>query len=410
MASNELFDAYEPGFVSDPYPTFSELRERSPIFRSPEWGVTFFARHEDVSGILKDRRFGRDVRQAVPPEEIDKEVFDRIYPPQYPNWTFYTRESFIDLEPPAHTRLRRLVQHAFTRRASNTYRPRLEAAAAGLIHAALDKGGMEAIADYATPIPLAMISDLMGIPAEDQPSLVEWSHAMVRVFDQACTPEEGQRAEQATIDFAEYIKAQLEDRRRNGGEDLINALLDAEVEGDRLTEDEIIATAILTLNAGHEATVQAIGNGLLALARFPDQYQRLRDDPDLIGSAVDELLRFDTPLQMFERWVLEDLEWKGVALKRGSKVGLLFGSANHDEAVFESPASLDLARDPNPHVSLGAGIHYCVGAPLAAVELQVAFAEFAKRIPEFSVTSEELPRVPSLIFRGVTRLELSLSA
>lgn len=410
MAPNERFDAYSPAFVEDPYPTFSILRAESPIFPSAEWGVTFFAQHEDVSGILKDRRFGRDVRHAVPADEIDQEVFDRIYPPQYPTWTFYTRDSFIDLEPPAHTRIRRLVQHAFTRRASNSYRPRLEAAAAALIDQALDKGGMEAISEYATPIPLTMISELMGIPAEDQPALVEWSHAMVRVFDKACTPEEGQRAEQATIDFADYIRTQLADRRRNGGNDLITALLEAEVEGDRLTDDEIIATAILTLNAGHEATVQAIGNGLLALARFPDQYQRLRDDPDLIAPAVDELLRFDTPLQMFERWVLEDLEWKGVALKRGSKVGLLFGSANHDETVFDDPESLDLGRVPNPHVSLGAGIHYCVGASLAAVELQVAFSEFAKRIPEFSITSDDLPRVPSLIFRGVTRLELSVSA
>ncbi len=410
MAADELFDAYSPAFVENPYPTFSTLREQAPIFYSAEWGVTFFTLHEDVSGILKDRRFGRDVRHAVPTEEVDQEVFERIYPSQYPNWTYYTREAFIDLEPPAHTRLRRLVQHAFTRRASSSYRPRLEAAAAALLDRALASGAMEAIADYATPIPLAMISELMGIPAEDQAELVTWSHAMVRVFDKACTAEEGERAERATIDFADYIRAQLEARRHSGGDDLITALLEAEVEGDRLTDDEIIATAILTLNAGHEATVQAIGNGLLALARFPGQYERLRREPDLIGPAVDELLRFDTPLLMFERWVLEDLEWKDVQLKRGTKVGLLLGSANHDEAVFKKPASLDLGRTPNPHVSLGAGIHYCVGAPLAAVELQVAFAEFAKRVTGFNIESEELPRVPSLIFRGVSRLNLSLSA
>ncbi len=400
------FDPYSADFVDDPYPTYSWLRSESPVFREDAWGLTFFATHADVSAILRDRRFGRDVRHAVPAEEIDREVYERIYPPQYPTWTAMTRDSFIDLEPPRHTRIRRLVQWAFSRRASEAYRDRLEETALRAMRSALADGGMEAISAYATPIPLTMIADLLGIPGADQPRLVEWSHAMVRPFDEACTPEEGLAAEEATKAFVEYVRSLLEERRAHPGEDLVSHLLEAEIDGDRLTEDELIATAILTLNAGHEATVQAIGNALLALARHPEQYRLLRSGP--VPTAVDELLRYDTPLQMFERWVLEDLDWNGVELRRGSKVGLLFGSANHDEAVFSEPEVLDLGRDPNPHVSFGGGIHYCVGAPLAKVELEVALEVFAREVGGFTVAATDLPRTPSLVFRGVTELPLEL--
>jgi len=403
------FDPYSPEFVEDPYPAFERLRAESPVFFDERWGVTFFARHQDVRGILRDRRFGRDVRHAVDASEIDQAAFDRIYPVQYPNWVRYIRESFIDFEPPAHTRLRRLVQFAFSRRASESYRSRLESTAERLLDQALDKGTMEAVAEYATPIPLAMISDLMGIPAEDQHQLVDWSAAIVRLYDQACTPEEGALGESATVEFVDYVRTLIDRRMKTPGEDLVTALIEAEVDGDRLGEDEVIATAILTLNAGHEATVQAIGNGIMALARHPDQHELLRREPDLIHKAVDELLRYDTPLQMFERWVLEDLEWNGVPLRRGTKVGLLFGSANRDELAFEEPARLDLARTPNDHVSFGGGIHHCVGAPLARVEMEVAFSHFARRVREFEVQIESPPRVPSLVFRGVRKLPLKLA-
>jgi cytochrome P450 len=404
-----VFDAYAPEFVEDPYPTYARLRAESPVFFDETWGVTFFARHADVAGILRDRRFGRDVRDAVPPEKIDREVFDRIYPPQWPTWTETIRDSFIDLEPPRHTRIRRLVQWAFTRRASETYRDRMQVTTDAALDRAVEEGSMEAIGDFATPIPLTMIAELLGVPAADQRMLVEWSHKIVRVFDEACTAEEGDAAEAATKEFVAYCEELLADHGRNPRDDLVTALIDAEVDGDRLTEQELAATCILALNAGHEATVQAIGNGLLALAANPGEYERLRAEPGLMATGADELLRYDTPLQMFERWVLEDLEWNGTPLEQGSKVGLLFGSANHDEAVFEVPSGLDLGRAPNAHVSFGGGVHFCVGAPLAKVEMDVAFTTFAERIASFEVAAEELPRVPSLIFRGVGTLPLTLT-
>ena len=274
---------------------------------------------------------------------------------------------------------------------------------------AVEAGGMEAISDFATPIPLTMIAELLGVPSSDQPMLVEWSHRIVRVFDEACTTEEGDAAEAATKEFVAYCEDLIAEHRRAPKDDLVTALIDAEVDGDRLTEQELAATCILALNAGHEATVQAIGNGLLALAAHPAEYRRLRAEPGLMATGADELLRFDTPLQMFERWVLEDLEWNGTHLAQGSKVGLLFGSANHDEDVFEAPGSLDLGRSPNAHVSFGGGVHFCVGAPLAKVEMDVAFTTFAARIASFEVAADALPRVPSLIFRGVGELPISLT-
>lgn len=402
------FQPYSAGFQADPYPTYRSLREETPVFFDEEWGLTFFTRHADVSGILKDRRFGRDVRSAVPIEEVDPEVYARIYPSEYPTWTAYIRNSFIDLEPPGHTRIRRLVQWAFTRRAAESYRPRMEATARAALQDALERGEMEAVADFATPIPLTMIAELLGIPSEDQPQLVEWSHAIIRLFDERVTPEEGAAAEQATKEFVEYVRGQAEHRRRSPGDDLVSALLEAEHEGDVLSEEELIATCILTLNAGHEATVQAIGNGLLALAQRPDVYSRLHADPDLADVAGEELLRFDTPLQMFERWVLEDLEWNGTSLRRGTKVGLLLGSANRDPEVFSTPDEIDFARRPNPHVAFGAGIHYCVGAPLAKLELEVAYRVLAEEVAEFALTDTSLDRVPSLVFRGVRELPLQL--
>lgn len=403
------FDAYAPDFVDDPYPTYARLRVNSPVFFDETWDLTFFARHADVSAILRDRRFGRDVRSAVPLEEIDPVVYARIYPSRIPTWTATVRSSFIDLEPPEHTRIRRLVQSAFSRRASESYRPRMERVASGAVAKALEAGAMEVIADYATPIPLTMIAELLGVPVTDQPQLVEWSHAMVRPFDEGCTGEEADLAEQATRDFIAYVGAMIEDRRAHPGDDLLTALVEAETDGDRLTRDEVISTTILTLNAGHEATVQAIGNAWLALGRHPDQYRRLRDDPGLIPRAVDELLRFDTPLQMFERWVLEDVDWEGTRLRRGTKVGLLFGSANHDEAAFSNPERLDVGRPAEGHVSFGAGVHYCVGAPLAKVELQVALERFVELVHSFEIAASHLERTPSLIFRGVETLPIALN-
>ncbi|MGH8871543.1 MAG: cytochrome P450 [Acidimicrobiia bacterium] len=406
-----MFDPYSPEFLADPYPTYARLRESSPVFHDETWGLTFFTRHSEVSAILKDRDgFGRDFRHKLGVDDVDPDLYRRIYPPQWPIWTRYIRESFIDLEPPRHTRLRRLVSKAFTRRSSEAFRPRLEAAADRILDLALETGSLEVITEFATPIPVAMIAELMGIPAEDHQQLLEWSHSIVKVFDQDVTGAEGEAAETAARDFVAYLETVVGERRSRRGDDLISSMVEVEDSGDTLTDEEIVGTSILTLNAGHEATVHAIGNGLLALAGNRDQYRRLREGEVPMELAVDELLRFDSPLQMFERWVLTDTEIAGTPLVKGSKVGLLFGSANHDPAVFDGdPDRLDLSRDPNPHVSFSAGLHFCVGAPLARVELEAALGRFAARVADLEVR-ECSGRIRSLVFRGVEHLTLDIEA
>lgn len=369
----------------------------------------FLARHADVTAVLRDRRFGRDPRENLDREDVDDALFERTYPSDIPTWTHLIRESFIDLEPPRHTRIRRLVQHAFSRRASESYRSRIEETARAAIRQGLARGQMEFIADYATPIPLTMIAELLGVPAADQPQLVIWSAAIVRVFDQGVSEAEKAAAESAVLEFADYIADLLRRHRNEDTDNLTSALVNADLDGDSLSEEELVATIILTLNAGHEATVQAIGNAVLALAKRPKAYADLKALPRVDGRAADEMLRYDTPLQMFERWVLEDVDWGGVAIRRGSKVGLLFGSANRDEAAFADPDRIDFGRHPNQHVSFGGGVHYCVGASLAKVEVEVALAILAEHATTIELIGGEPPRTPSLVFRGVQRLDVELS-
>lgn len=407
-----MFDAYAPAFLDDPYPMYARIRKEQPVFYDEDWDLTFVAGHSDVSGVLKDRRrFGRDFRHRLEADQVDPELYRRIYPPQWPTWTRYIRESFIDLEPPRHTRLRGLVSKALSRRSSESFRPALEEAADDLVAAALERGSMEAISQFATPIPILMIADLMGIPSPDHPRLIEWSNQIVKVFDQNVSSEDGAAAEHATRDFVDYLRQKVAERRRHRGEDLISTMIDVDESGDGLTDEEIISTSILTLNAGHEATVHAVGNGLLALGNHPDQFRRLRAGQVDIGAAVDELLRYDSPLQMFERWVLEDdVEISGTAVKKGGKIGLLFGSANHDRDIYGPDADrLDLSRTPNPHLSFGAGLHYCVGAPLARVELECAFKALAGRVRSFEINAIG-PRMESLVFRGVKTIDLAVIA
>ena len=401
-----LFDPYSPAFLADPYPVYDDLPD---VFHDARWNLTFFRRYQDVSGLLKDRRLGRDFHHRLSTDQVDLELYLRTYPQEWPNWTKYIRGSFIDLEPPRHTRIRRLVAKAFTRRHAEEFRPLVEALASRLLDEAVARGGMEVIADYATPIPIALIAELMAIPRVDHDRLLDWSHLIVKVFDEKVTVEEGNAAEAAVVEFTGYLSEVIEQRRHRPGNDLVSSLITSEEDGDRLALDDLVATCILTLNAGHEATVHAIGNALLALSRHPAEFARLRREASLTGSAAAELLRFDSPLQMFERWVLEDLDWNGHRLEQGTKVGLLFGAANRDERRFPDPDRLDLGRADNQHLAFGAGIHRCVGEPLALVELEVAIGAVAKRVRELHLVTEELPRLESLVFRGVRELPLTLA-
>lgn len=401
MTSDAAFDAYDPEFVRNPYPTYRRLLAASRTFHDEAWDLTFFAGHADVTGILRDRRFGRDIRQVLPMSEIDT----RTYPEHLPTWYRMIRGSFIDLEPPDHTRIRSRVARSFTRTRAEADRPRVRRAVERVLDRIEPGNDVDLIEELATPVPITVIAEMMGIGPEHHQMLLDWSHAIVRVFDLNVTPDEESAAEQATREFVAFLRDILERRRADPGDDLISELAHAD---DPLDDDDLIATCILVLNAGHEATVHAIGNGLLALARHPEDHARLSTHPELLPTAIEELLRFDPPLHMFERWVLEDLEWDGVELSQGSKVGLLFGAANHDPDVFEAPEHLDLARDPNPHVAFGIGIHLCAGASLARIEMEEVFGAIARSFRTIDLIDGEPPRTPSLVFRGADRLRAVL--
>ncbi len=398
------FDPYTEEFVRDPYPTYHAMRSVEPISYQPHWNLTFFTRHEDVSRLLRDRRLGRDIVQALGDPDIDH----REVPRAYPNWRRYVRRlAFLEREPPDHTRLRRLVSKAFTRGRVEALRPSLTARAEALLDRVEDRGAFELVADYATPIPLHAIADLLGIPHRDRHRLIPWSHDIVGLYELSPTPETGARAERATIEFVAYLRALVAERHRQPRDDLLSALVAVEEEGDRLSEDELVATAILLLNAGHEATVHAISNGVLALLRHRDCLARLVAEPHLIPTAAEELLRYDTPLQLFERWVLEDIRWRGHPLQAGTKIAFLMAAANRDPARFPDPDVLDLARADNPHVSFGGGIHHCLGMALGRLELEVAYEVLFRRFPDLELAAAEPPRRPSVIFRGVTELPVA---
>lgn len=391
-------------FRRNPYPVYARLRDEDPLHDDPEWGLTFLTRYGDVAEVLRDRRFGRDIRHRIDLADLGDH---RFYPTHLPAWYRYVRGSFMELEPPAHTRLRALVAGAFSRRAAESYRPAIATEAAGRLDEALDRGGMDVIAEYATPIPVAMISELLGVPADDRRLLLAWSRRVVRLFDAGASPAEEADAEEAASEFAAYLEELIDDRRRRPRDDLTTALVEAEVDGARLSNEDLVATCMLVLNAGHEATVHAIGNAVFALGRHPEQYRKLVGNPAILTTAVEELLRFDAPLQLFDRWVLEALEFRDRVFGVGDKVGLLLGAANRDPDRFPNPDLLDLTRADNPHLAFGAGIHFCVGAPLARLEMEVAIGLLAARVPVLELADEDPPRLDSMVFRGLGSLPVT---
>jgi cytochrome P450 len=393
------YDPWSPEFVADPYPAYAELRRDRPVsFDEPtgQWVVT---RHADVNALLRDRRLGRTYLHVASHEE-----FGQPEEPEFlaPFWRLI-RAGMLDVEPPDHTRLRRLVSKAFTPRRVEGLRARVRELATELARGLAERGGGDLLAEVAEPLPVTVIAEMLGIPAADQPLLRPWSAQICGMYE-LDPPDETQRtAVRASVEFSEYLRDLARTRRAAPGEDLISAL--TAVEG--LTEDELVGTCVLLLNAGHEATVNATGNSWWALLRNPDQLDRLRADHGLIPTAVEELLRYDTPAPMFERWVLEDVEVAGVRVPRGTEVALQFASANHDPDVFDEPGALDLARDPNPHIGFGAGIHFCLGAPLARIELAESMGALLRAAPGLRLRTEPKWK-PGFILRGLESLHVEV--
>jgi cytochrome P450 len=313
----------------------------------------------------------------------------------------------LDREPPDHTRLRRLVLKAFTPRTVEALRPRIQAIVDGLIDAFDGAGEVDLIAEYIEPLPVTVIAELLGIPEADSHQLRPWSADMCLMYEIDPPDASAHKAVQASLAFSAYLRDLLAERRARPGDDLISGLAAVVDDGDTLTEEELIGTCVLLLNAGHEASVNGAGNGWWTLFRHPDALAALRATPSLMPTAVDELLRFDTPLSLFERWVLEPVEIEGMVLPRGAEIAMLFGSANRDGAAFERVDELDLGRSPNPFLAFGAGIHYCLGAPLARLELGIAFETLLRRAPRLELVATPTWK-PTFVLRGLRELRVRI--
>ena len=399
-------DLASPAFKANPYPFYARLRDEAPVWgttlrdRRMAWLVT---RYVDVARVLKDDTFVKDKANAMGPEQ-------RAKTPWVPGFLKPIERNMLDLDDPDHLRLRSLVSKAFTPRVIERLRGRIEDLCEELLDA-MERDGehrsrAELVADYALPLPATVIAELLGVPAEDHKKFHRWSSRLVSVSSN----RDMLRFLPAALSFMRYLRKLVERRRTDPKDDLMSALVRAEEAGDKLNEDELLAMGFLLLVAGHETTVNLIASGTLALLEHPEQMERLRHDPSLIKPAVEELLRYTSPVEMAtERYAREDTEIGGTTIPRGGLVLAVLGSANRDERHFENPDALDLARDPNRHLAFGrGGVHHCLGAPLARMEGQIALTALLRRFPGvcLAMAPETLHWRRGLFLRGLERLPL----
>jgi cytochrome P450 len=393
-------DLADPVVVADPYPAFARAREVAPVQWHEGMQLWLAFSHAEANAVLRDRRLGRIWADKEPAGRF--ESFNLIH-----------RNAILEMEPPDHTRLRRLISAAFARGHVERLRPWVQQLAGRLVDGMVERSGgrepVDVLTGMADQLPVAVIAELLGVPEADRPLLRPWSNAIVKMYEYGRTTEIEDAAERAADEFVAYLRGLADERRRAPGEDLLSHLVSVrDAEGDRLTEDELVTTCILLLNAGHEATVNVSGNGLLALLEHPDQLRRLRVDHSLLPTAIEELMRFDSPLQLFERTATEDVEIGGITVGKGQKIAALLGAANHDPAVFAAPETLDVGRTENPHISFGAGVHFCIGAPLARVELQATFGALLDRTSSLELGAEPVRR-PEFVIRGLAELPVVLT-
>lgn len=393
-----MIDFNNPTFVADPYEQLKELRQ----FGKPVWheGMQIFlaARHRDANDVFRNKSLGRIFTDKKP--DFEWETF---------NWLH--SDSILDSEPPKHTRLRSLVAKAFNRNKIEGMRPAVERITHQLLDAIDEKvkSGMtfDLIADYAEPLPVKIIADLLGFPESEEHLLRPWSQSIVKMYEVNPSEQYQVEAKKAAAEFAEYVRSLAEHRKKNPGQDLITDLAMVEENGEKLNSHELVATCVLLLNAGHEASVNAFGNGMVAVLERPDQADLLRKNSRAIAqTALEEFMRFDAPLHLFERTATVDTEVGGVKIEQGQKIAALIGSANRDSEVFERADEMDLTRDPNPHIGFGAGIHFCLGAPLARLEMSVSLPALWEKYPNMQL-AENTVRRPTFVLRGYERVSIS---
>ena len=388
------FNLNDPDFVRDPYPVLAQLRSHGKPLWHEEMQLWLAATHADASAVLRSKTLGR------------------IYTPQEPhemcetfNWLH--ADSIMENEGTKHTRLRALVSKAFNRGQIERLAPRIENIVTELLDLCAEKKEFDLLADYAEPLPVRVIAELLGVSPTDEVNLRPWSQAIVKMYEFDVTEAEERAAEKASAEFAEMIKEMVEDRKKNPTEDLVSELARVEEAGEKLTLRELIATCVLLLNAGHEASVNAFGNGFVAVMNDERAYRKITSDPRAITeTATEEFLRFDAPLQLFERTATSDTEINGVVIKENQKIAALLGSANRDEIVFDNPNQIELQRTPNNHIAFGGGIHFCLGAPLARLEMSRSIPAFFERFPNIQLVEKPTHR-SSFVLRGYQQVLVS---
>jgi cytochrome P450 len=391
------FNPMDPDFVADPYPMYHRLRAEDPVHHSP-LGFWVLTRYADVLAMLRD---GRLIKEPIAAFVAAR--FGVAVPPGL-------GLSMLDRDPPDHTRLRGLVSKAFTPRALERLRPEIQQIVDGLLDEVRARGSMDLIEEFAYPLPVRVICEMLGVPVKDHERFKAWGLDIARGLDAIMLPPDspvGQRSVSGRRALADYFRELIAERRAAPRDDMLSALIVAEEAGDTLNEEELLATCILLLVAGHETTVNLIGNGTLALLRHPAELRKLRDNPGLIGTAVEELLRFDGPVQRTARIPSEDITIGGQTIGKGELVMPFLGAADRDPTQFPDPDRLDITRADNRHIAFGMGIHFCLGAPLARMEGQIAINTLLARLPKLALATDRPQFRQSLTLRGLQALPVS---
>lgn len=396
------YNPFHPDFRLDPYPAYTRLRETAPVYKSPVLQSLVLSRHRDVSALLSDDRFGADRTQARIAQRMG--MFEALKPGLREAVT----KSLLMIDAPDHTRLRRLVSRAFTPRVIQRLHERVEELVAELLDEMASKPDPDLIRDLGDPLPLLVIAEMLGVPVEDRAQLKSWSNAAASILDPLQAEGGMSKIEEAFDGLSAHLDRVFADRRATPREDLVSALVAVEEQGDVLTQEELISLCLLILVAGNETTTNLIGNGVLALLHHPGERRRLQDDPSLAKTAIEELLRYDSPIQTTDRVAREDLELHGRRVRKGDVVGVILGAANRDPERFTNADGLDLGREDNPHLSFGHGVHFCLGAQLARLEGQIAITRLLERFPDLDGERHPTTWKRSLVLRGLTSLPLDL--
>jgi cytochrome P450 len=400
----EVLDPFAPEIRADPYPTYERIRAAGRVYWPDPDGSPMFTGYDDCVAILRDHdRFSNDgSKSKYADQPHDADLGGGMLGALNARPMLFT-------DPPDHTRLRGLVNKAFTPRVVDQLRPRMEQIVDELLAEVAGAGSMDIIEQVAYPLPVIMIAELLGVPTEDRELLRQWSGPLARTIDPMdnIEPEFINEVAGAGLAFIAYLAQLINERRQSPRDDLVSALIEAEDSGDKLTQEEMIVNLVLLLIAGHETTTNLIGNGMLALLRHPAEMAELRAEPSLIKSAVEELLRYDGPVQLDARTALEDVEIGGVTIPKREQPILLLAAANRDPSVFEDPDRLDVRRTPNPHIAFSSGIHFCVGASLARAEGQVAINAMLRRMPKLALAVDPPPYRSNVTLRGLSALPVT---